>query len=134
MGVTVPKFCPSGDIFLVEDIFFNFWNMVEVMLTLVSLDNCKISVLKCAKVRNLRAEHFESYSSFSYCTHSTTYIGCCPVTGTSFAYKLIIFRPSTTDTLPLNYSNFAYSYKMVRKLTKNKQKYATHSLNYSYCY
>ena len=33
----------------------------------------------------------------SYCTHSTTYIGCSsPVT----AYKLIIFRPSTTRTMP----------------------------------
>ena len=44
------------------------------MLTLVSLDKMQnISILR-VKVRNLRAEHFESYStSFPYCTHSTTY-------------------------------------------------------------
>ena len=33
------------------------------MLTLVSLDKVQKLVLKCAKVRNLRAENFESYSS-----------------------------------------------------------------------
>ena len=78
-----------------------FWNNVEVMLTLVSLDKLQnIRTLVC-KSSNLRAEHFESYLSISYCIYSTTYIGCWPVTGTLIAYKLIIFRPLTTDTMPL---------------------------------
>ena len=34
--------------------------------------------------------HFESYSSLSYSTHIT-----------KIAYKIIIFRPSTTGTMPL---------------------------------
>ena len=42
-----------------EGIFY----VLEYMLTLVSLDKCKIFVLSCTKVQNLRAGRFESYSS-----------------------------------------------------------------------
>ena len=43
-----------------------FVNILEFML---SFDKS----FKVHKVRNLRAEHFESYSSFSYCTHISVY-------------------------------------------------------------
>ena len=50
---------------------------VYVLVFMLTLDTlCKIqniSTLMCAKVRNLRAEHFESYSSFSYFTHIILY-------------------------------------------------------------
>ena len=43
---------------------------LEFMLTLAKMQNYSINV---NKVRNLRLEHFESYSSFSYCKHSSVY-------------------------------------------------------------
>ena len=45
-----------------------FVYVLDVMLTLAK---CKITILFCEKVLNLKLEHFESYSSFSYCTHSS---------------------------------------------------------------
>ena len=39
------------------------------MLTLAKMQNN--STFECEKVCNLRLEHFESYSSFSYCRHSS---------------------------------------------------------------
>ena len=37
-----------------------FVYVLEYMLTFISLDKMQKIVLQCAKVRNLRAEHFES--------------------------------------------------------------------------
>ena len=48
-----------------------FWNNVEVMLTLVSLDLQNIRTLVRKSLKS-EGRAFESYSSFSYCTHSTT--------------------------------------------------------------
>ena len=49
------------------------WNNVEVMLTLVGLD-------KLQNIRTLvrKSSKYDGRAFFSYCTHSTTYIGCCP--------------------------------------------------------
>ena len=44
---------------------------LEFMLTLDKIQN--ISTLLC-KVRNLWAEYFERYSTFSYCTHNTVHV------------------------------------------------------------
>ena len=44
-----------------------FVYVLEFMLT---LDEMKKKSFNVHKVRNLRAEHFESYSSFSYCTYT----------------------------------------------------------------
>ena len=67
------SYAKKGGIFLKKGwkaFLLMFWN---IMLTLVSLDKMQKNSTLCAKARNLRAEHFESYSSFSYCTHSTIY-------------------------------------------------------------
>ena len=50
-----------------EDIFAN---VLEFMLTLAKLQNNYFYV---KTVRNLRLVHFERYSSFSLCTHSSVY-------------------------------------------------------------
>ena len=45
--------------------------VLEVMLTLNKMPNYQ--TFNVHLVRNLSAEYFESYSSFSYCTHSSVY-------------------------------------------------------------
>ena len=66
------------------------------------------------------------YSSFHTVCIAGVYISdvLAPVTRSSIAYKLVIFRPSTNGTMPIDYSNFVYSYKMVCNFANNKQKYA----------
>ena len=51
-----------------------FVYVLEYLLSLVSLDKMQNISTLIRKIRNLRAEHFESFStSFLYCTHSSTY-------------------------------------------------------------
>ena len=68
-------------------------------------------------VRNLRAEHLESYSSFSYCMHNNVYQCSGPVIVWSTAYILIIFRPSTTGTKTLR----ECSGSVVESLTRDRR-------------
>ena len=84
----------QGYFFLEKRMEYIFVYVLEYMLTLVILD-------KMQNIRNLRAEHLENYSSFSYCTHSTTYRLLLPSDRVIECIQLIIFRPSTTGTIPL---------------------------------
>ena len=74
---------------------------VYVLEFLLILEKYNISLLNVQKVRNLRAGHFESYSSFKYCALISVY----RVVGSSDRVIdcniLILFRPSTTGTIPL---------------------------------
>ena len=73
-----------------------FWN-----LCLLSI-KCKIPVLLCAQVRNLRSEHFESYPSFSYCMHSSVYRVFWPSDRVVDCIILNVFRhPATGPEHPL---------------------------------
>ena len=65
-----------------------FWNNVDFLLTLVNLDKLQKSFTLARILKVIQASH-------------TVCIVLCPVTRTSIAYKLIIFRPSTTNTMPL---------------------------------
>ena len=53
----------KGDIFWKKRMEGIFVYVLESMLTLVSLDKMQNIVLSCAKIQNLRAGHFQSYSS-----------------------------------------------------------------------
>ena len=48
------------------------------------------------KVRNLRLEHYENYSSFSYCTQSSVYRVFLHSGRVVDRNRLILFRHSTT--------------------------------------
>ena len=68
---TVPELCQKFDFFLkkrMKIIFAHVLKFIHV-LTLAKMQNNKY--FKVKTVRNLRLKHFESYSSFSYCTHSS---------------------------------------------------------------
>ena len=66
-----------------------FAYVLECMLTLAKYFDVK-------KVRNLRLEHFESYSSFSNCTHRSEYQVFWSSGRVVDCNILILFRHSTT--------------------------------------
>ena len=74
--------------------------VLEFMLTLAKMQN---NYFNAKKVRNLRLEHFESYSSFLYCTHSFVYRVFWPSGRVVNCYILILFRNSTTGPEHLIY-------------------------------
>ena len=63
-----------------------FWNNVKIILTLASLDKLQNIRTLVRKSSKFEGRAFERYSSFSYCTLSTTYIGFCPVARTSILH------------------------------------------------
>ena len=102
-----------------------FFSVLEFMLVL--------QYFNVQKVRNLRAEHFESYSSFKHRTQTSVYRVFCPSDWVIDCNILILFRPSTAGTIPLTTHIFAYSYKMVCISPNNKQKYAKLSIPFKLC-
>ena len=58
--------------------------------------NAKWQYFNVKEVRNLRLKHFESYSSFSYCMHSSVYLVFWPSGRVVACNILILFRQSTT--------------------------------------
>ena len=68
--------------------------VLEFMLTLTKMENTNSFI--AINVLNLRLEHFESYSSFSYCTHSFVYRVFWSSGRVVNCKKLILFRLSTT--------------------------------------
>ena len=89
------------------------------MLTLVKMQH--ISTLMW-KNRNLRAEHFESYSSYSYCTHSSIHQVFQPSGLVVDLNILNLCWPSTTGTMPL-ITRILCGYNMMCTSANNKQKY-----------
>ena len=69
------------------------------MLTLDKMQ--KNQYFDVQKVRNMRAEYFDSYLSFSLCTHSSVYQVFWPSDRVVDCNILILFRLSATDTMPL---------------------------------
>ena len=68
--------------------------------------------------------YFRKYSLLILCEYSDCRYRCSGlVVGSSTAYTLIIFRPRLLNNA-LDYSNFAYIYKMECNSANNKQKYA----------
>ena len=49
------------------------------------------------KLGKLRLEHFESYSSFSYCAHSSVYQAFWPSGWVTDCFTLILFRHKLAD-------------------------------------
>ena len=78
-----------------------FSYVLGFMLTLAKIKN---NSTLCEKVRNLRQEHFGSYSNFSYCMHSSVYWVFWPGGRVIDCNLLILCRLSTTgpEHLDLN--------------------------------
>ena len=93
---TVPELCQKGDFFQKKRLKCTYVGVLEFMLT---LDKMQYFIVK--KVRNLRAEYFESYSSFSYCTHNSVYRVLWSSDQIVDCNILILFRRSTTGLMTL---------------------------------
>ena len=78
-----------------------FRYVLVVMLTSDIMQNNSTSNVK--KVRNPRLEHFESYSSFCHCTHSSAYRAFLVVIRPSTPSYWFLFSSSTTGPEHLIY-------------------------------
>ena len=111
---TVPGLCQKGDFFPEKE--------AEMHLCLCSGIHAYFRYFIVKKVRNLRAEYFESYSSFSYCTHNSVYRVLWSSDQIVDFNILILFRPSTTGLMTLTTQILRTAATPQIYLTKEKEK------------